>query len=144
MRELVEEERVREKVKTELEKVALMQEISWRQKSRATWLKIRGSQHRFFHCLANSHRRNNIISNLCIEGSVTSEQEVIKNTIIQYYKNLFIGSALWCSKLDGLEFPISRGGSSSFMDEDKAPSPDSFTISSSFFFFFFFLFVVYI
>jgi hypothetical protein len=37
-------------VKTELENIALWQEVSWRQKSRATWLK--GHNRRFFHCLA--------------------------------------------------------------------------------------------
>jgi hypothetical protein len=73
----------------------------------------------------NSHRRNNL-SNLCIEGSVTSKQEVIKDTITQYYKNLFTETAPWRPKLDGLEFPcldsskdglvgetVSRGGGSS-------------------------------
>ena len=38
-------------MKTELENIALWQEVSRRQKSRATWLK-EGHNRIFFHCLA--------------------------------------------------------------------------------------------
>lgn len=59
---LVEEEKVkRATVKADLENVALMQEASWRQKSRATSLKEGDHHTRIFHHLANSHKRNNFI-----------------------------------------------------------------------------------
>jgi hypothetical protein len=82
---LVEEERVRRaKVKADLENVAIMQEVSWRQKSRVTWLKEGDHNTRCFHYLANSHRRNYFISSLCIEGTITSKQGVIIDTITQF------------------------------------------------------------
>lgn len=79
-------------VKVELENVALMQEISWRKKSRVTWLKEEDHNMRFFHCLVNSHRRNNFISNLSIDGTVTFDQEAITDTIIQesLYRNILL------------------------------------------------------
>lgn len=68
---LVEEERVRRaKAKIGQENVALMQEISWRQKSRAIWLKEGDHNTRFFRHLANSHKRYNFISSFCIDDGL--------------------------------------------------------------------------
>jgi hypothetical protein len=77
---------------------------------------------RFFHHLANSHRRNNFISGLSIDGLDTSNQEVINDTIIQFYMNLLTEMTIWWPKLDGLELLLS-------MDGDKASGPDGFTIA---------------
>ena len=43
---------------------------------------------------------------LSIDGTVTFDQEVINDTIIQYYKNLFTETAYWHPKLECLEFPL--------------------------------------
>jgi hypothetical protein len=57
-RYLVEEERVkRAKAKAYLENVVHMQEVSWRQKLRATCLKDWDHNTRFFFRLAKSHKR---------------------------------------------------------------------------------------
>jgi hypothetical protein len=68
----VEEKVRRAKAKADLEKVALLQEMIWKQKFSATWLKEGNNNTRCFHCLANSHRRNNFISSLC---TITFDQE---------------------------------------------------------------------
>jgi hypothetical protein len=84
-RPLVEEEIVkRALLKAYLEKVVFMQE---RQKSRVALLE-EGDQNTSFIHLSNSHRRNNFISSLSIDSLDTSNQEVINDTINQYYKNL--------------------------------------------------------
>jgi len=148
-RELAANERDRkEKAKNDLAKVALMQEICWRQKSRATWLKEGDNNTGFFHFLANSHRRHNFISSLCIDGNVTSEIKLIKESITQYYSNLHTESAPWRPSLDGLKFTCLDSSEAVWlqkpfqeeifqawlsMEVDKASGPDGFTIAFFFF-----------
>lgn len=73
------------RVEADLENVALMQEVNWSQKFRVPWLKERDHNTRIFHCLVNSHQRNNYICSLCIEGTATSDQGLIIDTITQCY-----------------------------------------------------------
>jgi len=49
---------------TKLEKVTLMEEICWRQKSKALWIREGDRNSKLFHRTANSHRRFNTINNL--------------------------------------------------------------------------------
>ena len=88
----------------ELEKMALLEEISWRQKSRATWLKEGDKNTKFFHRLANSNRRYNSISTLLINGELSTDQDVIADNIIQFYTNLYTKESGWRPTLDGIEF----------------------------------------
>ena len=63
--------------RADLEKVALLEEISWRQKSKMLFLKEGDSNTRFFHRMTNSNRRNNCIETLMIDGAMTSNQDRI-------------------------------------------------------------------
>jgi hypothetical protein len=74
---------------SELKKVTLMEEISWRQKSRALWLKEGNKCKKFFHQVANSNRRNNSIEVLLINGTISSNQSAIREHVVQYCGNLF-------------------------------------------------------
>ncbi len=81
-RSLSEDENLqKERIRAELEQNALLEEISWRQKSRALWLQEGDKNTRFFHCLANSHRRNNSITTLSINGELSSERDAVSDCI---------------------------------------------------------------
>jgi hypothetical protein len=70
-RGLVEEERVQKSdMIREMKKTLLCEEVNWRQKSRALWFKEGDNNTKFFHRVANSHRRFNHVGVLRINGAV--------------------------------------------------------------------------
>uniref|UniRef100_A0A2N9FE24 Reverse transcriptase domain-containing protein n=1 Tax=Fagus sylvatica TaxID=28930 RepID=A0A2N9FE24_FAGSY len=135
----------KERIRAELERNALMEEISWRLKSWALWLREGDKNTRFFHCLANSHRRNNSITTLLINGELSSEPDVISDCITQFYPNLFTKVDCKRPLLDGLEFTMLSieddvGLEKPFEEDevtdvlhcfvgDKAPGPDGFPMA---------------
>ena len=70
-------------------KFTLLEEISWRQKSRVLQLREGDSNTRFFHKMANSNRRNNGIKNLRVNGSLSSNKNLIVNCITQFFMDLY-------------------------------------------------------
>jgi hypothetical protein len=89
-RALIAEEKLRKiMVVSELEKPTLLEEISWRQKSRTLWLKEGDKCTKFFHMVSNSNRRNNSIEMLFVNGSVSFDQNAIRDRIVQFYDGLF-------------------------------------------------------
>jgi hypothetical protein len=66
----------------ELERSIFLEEVSWRQKSRALWLKEGDNNTKFFHRLANSYRRNNSIKSLVVDGDTIVESDEIKDHIV--------------------------------------------------------------
>nr|CAN74099.1 hypothetical protein VITISV_028591 [Vitis vinifera] len=68
---------------------AILEEISWRQKSRALWLKEGDSNTKFFHRMANARRRGNFISSLTVRGIRLSKEEELKEGIGSYFKFMF-------------------------------------------------------
>ncbi|XP_035551700.1 uncharacterized protein LOC118349876 [Juglans regia] len=91
-------------VVTELERVLFSVERSWRQKSRALWLKEGDRCTKFFHKVVNSHRRNNAIESLHSGTQVLSSPPKLANHIAHYYGTLLIESATLRPKLDALSF----------------------------------------
>ena len=65
----MEELEARKEAKGDFEKWVLMEEISWRQKSREVWLRNGDRNTGFFHRMANSHRRRNCLSKIKINGT---------------------------------------------------------------------------
>jgi hypothetical protein len=91
-------------VSRELEDVLLMEEISWRQKSRILWLKEGDKCSKFFHSMANSHRRYNSIDSLMIEGNLSNNQVEISEHIVKYYQKLFEEQCQWRLRVDDIVF----------------------------------------
>ena len=65
-----------------------MEEISWRQKSRQTWLKEGDKNTGFFHKMANSNRRRNCRKKIKINGIWLSEDQEIQRGVVRAYQNL--------------------------------------------------------
>jgi chromatin segregation and condensation protein Rec8/ScpA/Scc1 (kleisin family) len=104
-RGLVEEEPVRKSdMIREMEKTLLFEEINWRQKSRALWLKEGDNNTKFFHRVANSHRRYNHVGALRINGAMSIDPVDIKDHIVNYYDTLYTEQSLWRPRVDEISF----------------------------------------
>ena len=79
---------VKSLVISELEKVTLVEEISWWQKYWALWLKESDICTKFFHWVTDSNRRNKSIEALFVNCSISSDQSAIREHILQYYDSL--------------------------------------------------------
>ena len=101
-----------DRVRNELEQNLLLEEISLCQKSGILWLKEGDKNSKFFHHMANSHRRFNTIDTLHVAGVATSDQGIIRDHIINFYKSLFTESGARRPLLDGIQF--------SALDEEEA------------------------
>lgn len=119
-----------------------MEEISWRQKSRATWLKEGDKNTNFFHKMACWRRSTNLINRLRVRGEWVSDQEKIRDKIESYNVNLYSDLMPYCPYLKGVEFDrideVQRGwlerpfseeeikGTLNSVEDEKAPGPDRF------------------
>lgn len=73
----------KDKLCIEIEKIMLLEEISWRQKSRVLWLREGDNNTKLLLRMANSNRRS--IESLLVDGVLSSNQEGIAESIIQFY-----------------------------------------------------------
>ena len=129
----------------DLEKAALLEEISWRQKSKVLFLKEGDSNTRFFHRMANSNRRNNCIENLMIDGAMPTNQDRIVDHVEQFFMNLYFELQVQRPFSDILDFPRIFGDNVDWLEKpfeesevlevikefngDKSPGPDGFSMA---------------
>ena len=85
----VEEKLEQTNLRTDIEKLTLLEEVSWRQKSRVLHLRDGDANTKFFHRMANSHRRNNGIESLMVDGILSSNQGMIADCITQFFMKLY-------------------------------------------------------
>ena len=140
-----EEKSKREQLAIDLEKVILMAEICWRQKSRAIWLKEGDKNSSFFHCIASSHRNSNTIGKLLINGSPSMNQDEIRDHIAQFYEHLYREDGYRRPYLEGIQFDAITDEDALWLERpfeeseiesvvqgcngDKAPGPDGFSLA---------------
>ena len=104
-RELALEEREeRTMAKEEYKSWAVLEEISWRQKSRELWLKDGDRNTGYFHRMANAHRRRNCLRKIRINGKMIENEAEIKVGLIDAFKNLLSATLEWCPSLPDLAF----------------------------------------
>ena len=137
------EERV--KARADFKRWALAEEISWRQKSRETWLKEGDRNTGFFHRTANAHMRRNFVKSISINDRKLEKEAEIKDGLVAAFQNLFSAPGGWSPSLPNMA--INEIGSEeaarleeSFSEEeiwttisglnnDKVPGPEGFPIA---------------
>ncbi|RVW42450.1 Transposon TX1 uncharacterized 149 kDa protein [Vitis vinifera] len=126
-------------------KWALLEETSWRQKSREIWLKEGDKNTKYFHKMANARARKNFMSKIRINEVTLSSSDDLKEGVCRAYKSLLSEPGDWRPNINGLNFKeLGEGLASSleveFSEEeiyaalssccgDKAPGPDGFTMA---------------
>ena len=130
--------------KEEYKKLALLEEMSWRQKSREIWLKEGDRNTRFFHKMVDAHRRKNSILIIKIAGNWIFEESALKDGIVGAFKYLLFENGDWRPNCDGLTPKDLEAFEASLLEpvfsqeevlkaltdlnEDKALGPDGFTM----------------
>ena len=141
------EERV--KAKDDFKRWALMEETSWRQKSRETWLKEGDRNMGFFHRMANAHRRRNYLKSISINDRKLDTEAEIKEGLVNAYQNLLSDPGGWrpplpdlalneigheeAAKLEEMFSEEEIWAAVSGLNSEKAPGPDGFPIAFWFF-----------
>ena len=59
---------------------------------------------RFFHRVANSHRRTNHIQGIEVDGAFHEDEEEVRSKVVNFYQKLYTESDTWRPSMDGLEF----------------------------------------
>ena len=132
-------------IKAKIEALASLEEISWRQKSRAMFLKEGDNNTRFYHRLANSHRRANTMRGVEVDGIIYEADSNIQDQVVGFYKSLYQEPEDWRPTVNGLDFAsldefdrlslereFDREEIIAALKEaegDKAPGPNGFTIA---------------
>ena len=78
----------REKARDNYKEWVDLEEVSWRQKSREIWLKEGDRNTRFFHRMANSHRRRNSITSIRINGRKLVKEDEVKEGLVNAFQSL--------------------------------------------------------
>ena len=141
----LEETEEREKAREKFKKWVDLEEVFWRQKSRETWLKEGDRNTRFFHIMANSHRRRNSIRDISINGRRCVKEPEIKEGLVGAFQSLLTTSSNWCPPFPDLRFKVIGADQASKLEEmfteeeilaaisgfngDKAPGPDGFPLA---------------
>ena len=141
----LEEMEARREAREEYKKWVLLEEVTWRQKSREVWLKEGDRNTSFFHRMTNAHRRRNNMERIRINGVWKSEENGMSVGIVNAFRTLLSNPGEWhpslaglqCEQLqnldvDALEVPFTEEevhGALVGCSGDKAPGPDGFTMS---------------
>ena len=141
----LEEAEERAKAKDDFKRWALMEETSWRQKSRETWLKEGDRNTGFFHRMANAHRRRNCLNSISINGRKFDKEVEIKEGLVNAFQNMLSNPGGWCPSF--LDLAINEIGNEeaarleeifseeeiwaalSGLNSEKAPGPDGFPLA---------------
>ena len=131
-------------VRSELENLLSLEEISWREKSKMLCIKEGDNNTKFFYKVANSWRRYNHLSMLEVDRVIYEEESEVVDQVVQFYKNLYKETEKWRPFAEGLEFDKIEGLERDWLEwrfekeeilqvvkeleGDKSPSPNGFSM----------------
>jgi hypothetical protein len=112
----------------ELDKLAHLEETSWRQKSRVLWLKEGDNNTKFFHKMANSNRCRNFMEKLEVGDVTYSVDSDIRDMVVQFYDSLYIEKEEdWRPDVDDLPFSV-IGETDSILLESRFEKDEIFQV----------------
>ena len=76
-------------VRKDINELLAREEVMWKQRSRALWLKCGDRNTKFFHATASQRWRTNKIKGLKDEGAWLDSQEDIKRVILDYFNYIY-------------------------------------------------------
>ena len=91
-------------LRSQIQNLFSLEEVSWRQKSRMLCIKEGDNDTKFFHKMANSRRRHNHISMLEVDGVIYEDESEMADQAVQFYKKLYKEIEEWRPCVEGLEF----------------------------------------
>ena len=109
-------------VRSQLENLLSLEEISLRQKSRMLCIKEGDNNTKFFHKVANSQRRYNHLSVLEVDGVIYEEDSEVADQVVQFYKKLYTETEEWRPFVKGLEFDQIDGVEREWLEQRFAKS----------------------
>ncbi|CAN1846149.1 LINE-1 retrotransposable element ORF2 protein [Linum perenne] len=141
-----EQERLRRiDVKCRLDWLWKLKEISWKQKSRESWLRLGDKNSRYFHQIANYNRRRNYLDGLFVNEIQVSGQQRVVAAAVSFYKSLYrerqssrpfasrtISKRVSLDRAEKLLDPVTPLEIWSTIKScagDKAPGPDGFSVA---------------
>ena len=96
-------------LRSQIQNLLSLEEVSWRQKSRMLYIKEGDNNTKFFHKMANSRRRHNHISMLEVNGVIYEDEFEMVDQAVQFYKKLYKKTEEWRPFVEGLEFDQIEG-----------------------------------
>ena len=133
------------KARDDFKRWALLEEISWRQKSRESWLKEGDMNMGSFHKMANAHRRRNCFKSISINGRNLDKEVDIKEGLVDAFQNLLSAPSGWrpilpeialdeigfeeATKLEEVCSEEEIWTAISGLNSDKAPGPNGFPLA---------------
>ncbi|XP_058092153.1 uncharacterized protein LOC131238046 [Magnolia sinica] len=122
----------------------LEDEISWKQKARAKWIKEGDRNTKYFHSITSMHARVNRINSIMLNGYLSEDRETISQEAISYFQGLLQNEGWSRPRLDNLSLRIISEEDASALElpfsieevkeavnaleGDKAPGPDGYPI----------------
>ena len=140
-----EEQTFKKQALEEYKKWVIMEETSWRQKSRELWLRKGDKNTGYFHKMANAYKRVNSLVKIKINGAWVTEERDIKDGVVHAFHSLLSETDEWRPRCNGLQVRVLEGedaalleapfseeevfGALSDLNRHKAPGPDGFTMA---------------